>query len=44
MVDLFEWGLFADSELGHARFTAQVGDVVDDGLDLVGVEIEALNL
>ena len=44
MVDLFEWGLLANSELGHARFAAQVGYVVDDGLDLVGVEVQALDL
>lgn len=44
MVDFLEGRLPANPELGHGRFPAQTGHVVDDGFDFVGVEVEALDL
>jgi hypothetical protein len=44
MIDFLEGGLPANPELSHCCFPAQTGHVVDDSLNLVGVEVETLDL
>jgi hypothetical protein len=44
MIDFLKRGLPTNPELSHGCFPAQTGHVVDDSLNLVGIEIKTLNL